>query len=318
MSTRIDSLRSTRWGLAALVSLSLPLGTVLTGCGGGKDGTDTAHVTISEPSATTSTAAVAAPAPSGTTPAAAKPAETTTSTPPTASGGAEGWGTLKGRVIFGADKPPAPKVLVAKGDKTVKDGDVCAKQEIDSERLVVDAASKGVRNVIVYIPKPTKVSPEAVSALKSAEVVFDQKNCRFVPHVLAAMKGQTVQIKSSDPVGHNANAVGLNNNKFNLPTQPLSSMPYPLRGVDKPGKVGCDIHGWMEAYWLVLDNPYFAVTDAQGNFEIKNVPAGEQKVVVWAEAVGPGYVTAASGEPISIKAGGETAKDYTIDPAKVK
>jgi hypothetical protein len=132
------------------------------------------------------------------------------------------------------------------------------------------------------------------------------------------MKGATVTVKSSDAVGHNANAVGLNNNKFNMPTQPLSSTPYKLKGVDKPGKIGCDIHGWMEAYWLVLDNPYFAVTDADGNYEIKNAPAGEQKVVVWAEASAPGYVTAASGDPVAIKADGETTKDFTLDAAKVK
>ncbi len=92
----------------------------------------------------------------------------------------------------------------------------------------------------------------------------------------------------------------------------------PLKGVDKPGKVGCDIHSWMEAYWLVLDNPYFAVTDEKGNFEIKDAPAGDQKVVVWAEALGPGYLTSPSGDVVNIKASGDTTKDFTLDAAKVK
>jgi hypothetical protein len=72
----------------------------------------------------------------------------------------------------------------------------------------------------------------------------------------------------------------------------------------------------MLAYWLVLDNPYFAVTDANGNFEIKNVPAGTQKVVVWQEATL--FVTPPTGEDVAIKANDTTAKSFTIDPSKVK
>ena len=68
---------------------------------------------------------------------------------------------------------------------------------------------------------------------------------------------------------------------------------------------------------MVLDNPYFAVTDDKGNFEIKNVPAGTQKVVAWQEATG--FVTAPSGEDVTIKAGADaTTKDFTVDPSKVK
>jgi hypothetical protein len=295
-------------GLAA--SLSFGLMAAVVGCDATTN-TDKAVATVNEPVANNSsagTSTAAAPAPSSEK-AADKPA----AAPATASG----WGTLKGRVIFGGD-PPAPKVLVAKGDKSVKDGEYCSKSEIDSQRLVVNKSNKGVQYALVYIPKPTAVNPEAASATKTHEIVFDQKNCTFVPHVLAGMRGETVMIKSSDSVGHNTNAVGLINNKFNLPTQPNSGQPLVLKGPDKPGKVGCDIHPWMEAYWLVQDNPYFAVTDADGNFEIKNAPAGDQKVVVWAEALGPGYLTPGSGEVVNIKAGGETTKDWTLDPAKVK
>ena len=67
---------------------------------------------------------------------------------------------------------------------------------------------------------------------------------------------------------------------------------------------------------MVLDHPYFAVTDEKGNFEIKNVPAGTQKVVVWQEAVGP--VTASSGDEVTIAAGGDTTKSFTIDATKVR
>ena len=58
------------------------------------------------------------------------------------------------------------------------------------------------------------------------------------------------------------------------------------------------------------------MTDAEGNFEIKNAPAGTQKVVVWQEAVG--FVTAPSGDAVDIKANDATAKDFVVDAAKVR
>lgn len=307
-------------GLAASLSLGLTLSAALVGCDGGRDTTADAVVTVTEPSAaSSSSSSAAAPTEGAATPTATPTAEEKPAAEaPAAATAAEGWGTLKGRVVFSGDAP-APKVLVAKGDTGVKDGAFCSKNEIDSQRLVVNSGNKGVRYAIVYLPKPTAVNKDAEAAAKTAQVIFDQKNCTFDPHVLATMKGTTVDIKSSDAVGHNANAVGLLYNKFNLPTQPNSSTPWPTKNAEpRPGKIGCDIHPWMEAYWFVLGNPYFAVTDADGNFEIKNVPAGEQKVVVWAEALGPGYITPTSGEAIAIKAGGETTKDFTLDAAKVK
>ncbi len=265
----------------------------LIGCGNQVDSVDKATVSLSEaPAATLASAAPAAGAAkeSASTPK-AEAGTTAEAAPAAESGTAAGWGTLKGRVIFGGE-PPKPKILVNKGDKSVTGGEICSAKEIDSERLVVDPKTKGLRYAIVYIPKPTAVNPEAAAAAKSAEVVFDQKNCTFIPHVIAAMRGATVTVKSTDAVPHNADAVGLLGNKFNETTQPNSSMPKVLKGLDaRPGLVKCDIHGWMESYWLVLGNPYFAVTDAEGKFEMKNVPAGDQKVVVWAECLGPGNVT---------------------------
>ena len=75
----------------------------------------------------------------------------------------------------------------------------------------------------------------------------------------------------------------------------------------------------MKAWWMVLDHPYFAVTDDKGYFEIKNAPAGTQKVVVWQEAVDKnGFVTAPSGDEVVIKANDATVKDFTLDPAALR
>jgi hypothetical protein len=49
----------------------------------------------------------------------------------------------------------------------------------------------------------------------------------------------------------------------------------------RPVKLECDIHAWMSAYLLVRDNPYFAVTDKDGKFSIKNLPVGEHTFIAW-------------------------------------
>lgn len=304
------------WALTGLAaSLSVSLAAIVAGCGA--DTTDKAVVTVSEPSAAAKANATTAPANAS---ANAAPAANSAEAPAAAATSSEGWGTLKGRVVFAGDAPAA-KILIAQGDKDVKDAAVCAKNEIDSERLVVNKANKGVRYAIVYLPKPTAVNKEAEAASKKVEVVFDQKNCTFTPHVLATMKGTSVSVTSSDPVNHNTNGVGFNYNpKFNTPTAPGSAPNSVLlkAAEPKPAEVNCDIHNWMKSYWFVAPNPYFAVTDADGNFEIKNVPAGDQKVVVWCESIGPGTLTAASGDTVAIKAGGETSKEFTLDASKVK
>ena len=69
---------------------------------------------------------------------------------------------------------------------------------------------------------------------------------------------------------------------------------------------------------MVFDHPYFAVTDAKGYFEIKNAPAGTQKVVVWQEAVDKnGFVTAPSGDEVVIKANDSVVKDFKVEPSRL-
>ena len=170
---------------------------------------------------------------------------------------------------------PAVKVLQEKG-KAAKDPNVCAVDKpILDERLVVDEASKGIKNVLVYFPRPSAVNEDAKKALTGKKVVFDQTKCVFEPHVLGMMVGETVTLKSSDPVNHNVN-VKLKQSRFNNTIGGGQSQDYPLSGKENtPGPVVCDIHPWMSAVWMVLDNPYITVTDEKGNFEIKNVPAGD-------------------------------------------
>jgi hypothetical protein len=312
-------IRGRRRGAAtSLIAASI----LIAGCSTGPSADD-ATVIIPAPTATEPVARSSpvepAPAPAAeAAPVEPAPAAEAPATAETAEIKAEGWGTIKGRVVLQGEAP-APAVLVRKGDNSVQGGAVCSAKEIVSERLVVNPEDKGVRYAIVYVPRPTAVNPEAESAAKNADVDFDQKGCKFVPHVLAAMKGTKVALHSSDPITHNINVM-LTKNKTNITVAPGAPLPpIELKNAEvKPGEVVCDIHTWMKSYWMVVDSPYFAVTDAHGNFTLKDVPAGTQKVVVWQEAMPGGFLTPASGESVNVAAGGETTKDFTLDVAKLK
>ncbi len=303
-------------GKAAFVGLGLTamLAVTMVGCGGGGGSVDDGIV-VPAPDANLTSKTPANPAPvSGGT---SNSASSATTSPAPSAVKAEGWGTLKGKVVFSGTVPPdATKVLQAQG-KAEKDLNICAKDApIRLERVVVDEATKGVKNVFVFIQRPTAVNEEAKKAVAARKAEFDQKGCVFIPHALSVMVGQTVDVKSSDNTSHNVNFQlrALQTNKVLAPGGKMDVVPdSPERS---PGLVTCSIHPWMTAYWMVLDHPYFAVTDEKGNFEIKNVPAGTQKVVVWQEAVGP--VTPASGEDVNITPNGEITKEFTIDAGKVR
>ncbi len=300
---------ASKFRLASTLTLVLGLG----GCGGPAPNSDDA-VVVPAAGENTSTATLE-PVPSKS--ATATPATNTAASNSAAPAvSAEGWGTFKGQIVFGGNPPEVP-TLEEKG-KAEKDPQYCAKDApIKSERLQVNGENKGVKNVLIYFPKPTKVNDEARSAKASTDVVFDQVKCVFEPHVLGMMLGSKVTLKSSDEVNHNVNAKLQKNAPFNSLLGPGQSAPFvPTDAERGPVPVTCDIHPWMQAWWMVLDNPYFATTDEKGNFELKNVPAGTQKVVVWQEATG--FVTPASGEDVTIKAGDTITKDWTIDPSKVK
>ena len=297
------------------LSLGATLMAAVFGCGG--QATDTSDAVVTPDSTVT-------PRPSAAPKGGAPTAATTTSAPAAATPSAaapvkaEGFGTLKGQVVFAGDAPAA-KILFEKG-KAAKDPEVCAKDApLYSERLVVDGGTKGVKNVLVYLNKPTSVSDDAKKAYSAKPIMFDQIKCVFEPHVLGMIAGMPITLKSSDPVNHNVNAK-LKVRGFNQLLAPQSKTEFKPDGAERtPGEVTCDIHPWMKAWWMVFDHPYFAVTDAKGYFEIKNAPAGTQKVVVWQEAVDKnGFLSAPSGDEVVIKANDAVVHDFKLEPSRLR
>lgn len=231
-------------------------------------------------------------------------------------------GSIKGRLVWGDDKVPEVKELVAKGATDVKDAAVCATSPIMSRDLVVDPETKGVSYGFAFLVKPKGDSTRQVKALlaKAPQVELDQKGCEFQPYLLAFHKDQKLVIKSSDPVGHNVRFAGFNPNNPGVNTMIAPNVKFEtkLDGEKRPMELRCDIHTWMTGYLLVLDHPFFTTTAKDGSFEIKDVPAGSQNLIVWHKT---GYANPGRGVgmPVVVKAGEATdVGDIKIDPAKIK
>jgi hypothetical protein len=213
------------------------------------------------------------------------------------------WGTVKGRVVFAGDALPAAK----KADVN-KDQEHClSKGPITTDEWVINPKNKGVRWCIAWlVPEgkdPLPIHPD-LQKIKEKEVVVDQPCCKFEPRVFAMRKGQVLVGKNSSPVAHNLNWGGIKQAGGN-PLIPAGSKVEidNIKVTDFPIALTCGIHMWMKGWGRMFDHPYFAVTDADGNFEIKNAPAGKCHIVVWQEAVGYRTANGRKGDPIEIKAG---------------
>mgnify|MGYP003326036550 CR=1 FL=1 len=191
-----------------------------------------------------------------------------------------GWGTLKGRFVF-TGNPGSPKPLVAD-----KDTEVCSKggMKLLDRSLLVDPASKGLANVVVFARKTSRVK-EATPP--QTPLVFDQKQCEFLAPVFAARVGQPIDVKNSDPIGHNTNIAGSSFNQLIPAGQGTIYKPESETGM--PTMVTCNIHPWMKAYAVFRKDGYVAVSAADGSFTIPDLPAGEPlEFQVWHErSTGP-------------------------------
>jgi plastocyanin len=150
-------------------------------------------------------------------------------------------------------------------------------------------AVQGIRsaeNIAVYVD----AVPGKNFDPPSQHAVIDQRKMTFIPHVLVALKGSTVDFLNSDPVGHNVYWPSVSGNKklaHNMGTWP--------KGVKKAFQFNdlgtasllCNVHPEMSGYVIVVPTPYFAVTDKEGAFEIKDVPPGNYTLKTWSEAGKP-------------------------------
>lgn len=162
-----------------------------------------------------------------------------------------------------------------------KEPDVCGTAPQSSDEVVV-AAEGAVRYAVVSL---SGMGPSGRAAQMS--VTLDQKRCRFEPHVVLIPAGATLEILNSDNTLHNVRTTSKKNPPFNK-AQPkaVKKIKQIFNAAPERIKVQCDAHSWMSAWIIVQENPYYAITDAQGQFTLNNVAPGEYTLTYWHERFG--------------------------------
>jgi hypothetical protein len=194
-------------------------------------------------------------------------------------------GSIRGTVTLTGTPPEMP--MLQRGSDPV-----CGKTPMRAENVLVDDHG-GLANAIV------RVAPGTVPAwTPTAAVVVDQRDCMYRPRVQPGVVGQALAIENGDATAHNVNARPLafvdrveRGALFNR-AQPRGAAAITATleaGIDVV-KLKCDMHGWMQGFVVVSDNPYAAVTDAHGGFAIDAVPVGHRALQVWHEHYGLKHV----------------------------
>jgi len=201
-----------------------------------------------------------------------------------------GAGDITGTVTLNGP-PPAERPITP-----LKDDPSCGKfyTEMPMTRFYVVGANKELADTIVMLKG--NVPKSSGAALQPA--LLDQKKCLYVPQIMAVQTGQKLLVRNSDPMPvamHNvhmnptakpnetANAANLN--VAQMAGNPDLSVTFPA--AENFLKFQCDVHNWMFAWVTVVDHPYFAVTDKDGKFTIKNVPPGKYTITAMHRKASP-------------------------------
>lgn len=183
-------------------------------------------------------------------------------------------GKVKGKIVL-KGTPPAEKPIAAlKSDPNC--GKANAAAQVTTRNYVV-AADGGLANVLVQVKQGLSGSFPA----PATKPLIDQLGCMYEPYISAVMVGQKFDVRNSDPFMHNVNASAKINKGFNFAQANAGQVNEKV--FDKPEQVrfACNVHPWMIAYVNVLEHPFFAVTNPQGEFELPaGLPAGKYTVEV--------------------------------------
>ena len=193
-----------------------------------------------------------------------------------------------------------------KSEVAIDMGPQCGKfSKPATTRHYVVGKDGGLANVFVYIKdaKSTPVTGEGPT--------LDQVGCMYIPYVFGVGVNQEYKVKNSDPEMHNVHPTPKmpGNKEYNIAQmQGAAMIKKSFSSPEVAVRFKCDVHPWMFAYVGVFDHPYFAVTDADGNFKISGLPDGDYTLVAYhlkSHGANDGVV-----EKISVK--GSAKKDIAI------
>ena len=182
--------------------------------------------------------------------------------------------TVTGTVKFDGAAPKAAKIDMSQ--------DPNCQGSNTAENIVV--AGGDLANVFVYVKDGLG---SRTFAGPSDAVTLTQTGCRYKPHVLGVMAGQTVKIVNGDPTTHNIHPTPKDNREWNESQAPSAApleKTFAREEIMLPVK--CNQHPWMRMFVNVVKSPFYAVTDASGKYEIKGLPPGDYTIAFVHEKLG--------------------------------
>ena len=202
-------------------------------------------------------------------------------------------GTIAGTVKLVGDAP------AAKALKVDKDQATCGHDDLPSEALMLSGDS--IQNAVVSITNISKGKK-----FEGGTPAIDQKGCVFAPHVAMIPQGSSIKLLNSDDVMHNLHSWSMKNTAFNEGVAAHGNISKTFE-FPETVKVTCDVHKWMTSWLIVQANPYYAITDANGNYKLEGVPAGTYTVQAWQESLGK------TTQEVTVAAGGEAKADFGLE-----
>ncbi|HUO24645.1 MAG TPA: carboxypeptidase regulatory-like domain-containing protein [Candidatus Aquilonibacter sp.] len=182
--------------------------------------------------------------------------------------------SISGTVKFDGAAPKEAKIDMSQ--------DPACKGVNNAENIVVDNGD--LANVFVYVKDGLG---DRTFAVPTEPVMLDQQGCKYHPHVLGVMAGQTIEIRNDDQTTHNIHPTPKDNREWNESQPPASAAlekNFAREEIMLPVK--CNQHPWMKMYINVVKSPFFAVTDASGKYEIKGLPPGDYTIAFVQEKLG--------------------------------
>ena len=182
--------------------------------------------------------------------------------------------TVSGTVSFAGSAPKMAKIDMSQ--------DPACKGTNMAETVVADNGK--LDNVFVYVKDG--LGSRTFDVPKEV-VTLDQSGCKYHPHVLGLMTGQTIKIVNSDPTTHNIHPTPKDNREWNESQPPQAAAlekTFAREEIMLPVK--CNQHPWMRMYVNVVKSPFFAVTGPDGKFEIKGLPPGDYTLAFVHEKLG--------------------------------
>lgn len=222
------------------------------------------------------------------------------------------WATLSGRVVFPKDRElPTPQFVPL---DQIKDAEVWKPfMPLRYEDALIDANNRGIANAVVFLRPDSndrkvnfpadRIHPDLANVEPTSHTISASVG-QFTPRILVARAGDRVTFNNQLPVPTNVlyRASGFDGREFNvLLVKGMTHATKPLPATKSPDQFNSSIYTWMNGHVWAFDHPYFAITDANGRFEIPSAPAGKWRLVVWHETAGYlGGVSGRLGTPVTI------------------